>query len=95
MSSSSTKGPAPPKGMPPSLEAETREWLAGPNLSLADFAAAAHLSCLDYIGDVDWRLSRATKDWYARIKCRPGFRTLLADRVPGLTPPAHYVDLDF
>ena len=38
--------------------AENREWLAGPNLSLADFAAAAHLSCLDYIGDVDWRLSR-------------------------------------
>ena len=75
--------------------AENREWLAGPNLSLADFAAAAHLSCLDFIGDVDWRLSRPAKDWYARIKCRPGFRTLLADRVPGLTPPAHYVDLDF
>ena len=45
--------------------AENREWLAGPNLSLADFAAAAHLSCLDYIGDVDWRLSRPAKDWYA------------------------------
>jgi glutathione S-transferase len=75
--------------------AENREWLAGPNLSLADFAAAAHLSCLDYIGDVDWRLSRTAKDWYARIKSRPGFRTLLSDRVPGITPPEHYVDLDF
>jgi glutathione S-transferase len=75
--------------------AENREWLAGPNLSLADFAAAAHLSCLDYIGDVDWRLSRPAKDWYARIKCRPGFRTLLSDRVPGIVPPEHYVDLDF
>jgi glutathione S-transferase len=75
--------------------AENREWLAGPNLSLADFAAAAHLSCLDYIGDVDWRLSRTAKDWYARIKSRPGFRTLLTDRVPGITPPEHYVDLDF
>jgi glutathione S-transferase len=75
--------------------AENREWLAGPNLSLADFAAAAHLSCLDYIGDVDWRLSRTAKDWYARIKSRPGFRTLLTDRVPGITPPDHYVDLDF
>ena len=75
--------------------AENREWLAGANLSLADFAAAAHLSCLDYIGDVDWRLSRPAKDWYARIKSRPGFRTLLSDRVPGITPPAHYVDLDF
>jgi glutathione S-transferase len=75
--------------------AENREWLAGQNLSLADFAAAAHLSCLDYIGDVDWRLSRPAKDWYARIKSRPGFRTLLTDRVPGLNPPEHYVDLDF
>jgi glutathione S-transferase len=75
--------------------AENREWLAGQNLSLADFAAAAHLSCLDYIGDVDWRLSRPAKDWYARIKSRPGFRTLLTDRVPGMNPPEHYVDLDF
>ena len=75
--------------------AENREWLAGPNLSLADFGAAAHLSCLDYIGDVDWNLSRPAKDWYARIKSRPGFRTLLADRVPGIVPPDHYVDLDF
>jgi glutathione S-transferase len=75
--------------------AENREWLAGPNLSLADFAAAAHLSCLDYIGDVDWRLSKPAKDWYSRIKCRPSFRTLLSDRVAGITPPEHYVDLDF
>jgi glutathione S-transferase len=75
--------------------AENREWLAGQNLSLADFAAAAHLSCLDYIGDVDWRLSKPAKDWYARIKSRPGFRTLLTDRVPGMNPPEHYVDLDF
>ena len=75
--------------------AENREWLAGPNLSVADFAAAAHLSCLDYIGDVDWRLSAPAKDWYARIKSRPSFRTLLADRVPGVTPPEHYADLDF
>jgi glutathione S-transferase len=75
--------------------AENREWLAGQHLSLADFAAAAHLSCLDYIGDVDWRLSKPAKDWYARIKSRPGFRTLLTDRVPGMNPPEHYVDLDF
>ena len=75
--------------------AENREWLAGPNLSLADFAAAAHLSCLDYIGDVDWRLSRPAKDWYARIKSRPSFRPILADRMVGITPPAHYADLDF
>jgi glutathione S-transferase len=75
--------------------AETRKWLAGNVLSLADLAAAAHLSVLDYQGDVDWSVSPPARDWYARMKSRPGFRPLLADRVPGFTPPAHYADLDF
>ena len=74
---------------------ETRKWLGGDALSLADFAAAAHLSALDFAGDVDWAMSPATKDWYARIKSRPSFRPLLADRVSGILPPAHYADLDF
>ncbi len=75
--------------------AETRKWLAGASISLADFAAAAHLSCLDFIGDVDWTISQPAKDWYARVKSRPCFRGVLADRVPGMTAPAHYADLDF
>ena len=75
--------------------AETRLWLAGNFLSLADLTAAAHLSALDYIGDVDWSMNDAAKDWYARVKSRPGFRPLLADRVSGVNPPPHYADLDF
>jgi glutathione S-transferase len=75
--------------------AETRAWLAGHTISLADLAAASHLSVLDYIGDIDWSQHEAAKDWYARIKSRPSFRPLLADRVSGLTPPPHYADLDF
>jgi glutathione S-transferase len=75
--------------------AETRKWLGGAHLSLADFAAAAHLSVLDYAGDVDWSASPAMRDWYARMKSRPSFRPLLADRVPGFSPPPHYADLDF
>lgn len=75
--------------------AETRKWLAGATMSLADFAAAAHLSALDFIGDVDWSLSASAKDWYARMKSRPSFRGVLADRVPGVVPPQHYLDLDF
>jgi glutathione S-transferase len=74
---------------------ETRKWLGGDTISLADFAAAAHLSTLDYIGDVDWSVSPGAKDWYARMKSRPCFRGVLADRVPGLAPPEHYADLDF
>ena len=75
--------------------AETRSWLAGSSLSLADLTAAAHLSALDYIGDVDWTLSDAAKDWYARIKSRPSFRPILAERISGVAPPEHYDDLDF
>jgi glutathione S-transferase len=75
--------------------AEHRPWLAGPNLSLADFAAAAHLSALDYANDVDWSHNESAKDWYSRVKSRPAFRPLLADRVTGMEPPPHYADLDF
>jgi glutathione S-transferase len=72
-----------------------RRWLAGDAMSLADFAAAAHLSALDYISDVDWNRSDVVKDWYAKIKSRPAFRSILADQVPGFPPPKHYNDLDF
>ncbi len=72
-----------------------RRWLAGDVMTLADFAAAAHLSSLDYISDVDWNRSRAVKDWYAKIKSRPAFRAILADQIPGFRPPPHYADLDF
>lgn len=72
-----------------------RNWLAGEYLSFADLAAAAHLSCIDYLGDVPWHEAEAAKDWYARIKSRRSFRTLLTDRVPALKPPDHYADPDF
>lgn len=72
-----------------------RRWLAGDSMTLADFAAAAHLSSLDYISDVDWNRSEAVKDWYAKIKSRPAFRSILADQIPGFPPPPHYADLDF
>ncbi len=75
--------------------AETRRWLAGDELSLADFAAAGHLSALDFASDVDWSISEPARDWYARVKSRPSFRPLLQDQVPGVLPPAHYTNLDF
>ncbi|MDT8344063.1 MAG: glutathione S-transferase family protein [Thermohalobaculum sp.] len=74
---------------------EGHNWLAGPRITIADLSAAAHLSCLDYCGDVPWDAYPAVRDWYAVIKSRPGFRGLLADHLPGLKPPPHYADLDF
>jgi len=75
--------------------AERRRWLAGEDLSFADLAAAAHLSSVDYLGEVPWEEFEAAKVWYARMKSRRAFRTILADRVPGATPPTHYANLDF
>ncbi|HEY1929173.1 MAG TPA: glutathione S-transferase family protein [Caulobacteraceae bacterium] len=74
---------------------QSRDWLAGRRLSLADFAAASNISVLDYFGDVPWRDFPAVKTWYMRIKSRPAFRPLLADRWPGLAPASYYDDLDF
>ena len=74
---------------------DNRRWLAGEDLSFADLAAAGHLSCLDYLGEVPWEQHPSAKTWYQRIKSRPSFRPLLADRVPGVPPPLHYGDLDF
>jgi glutathione S-transferase len=72
-----------------------RNWLAGDNLSFADLAAAAHLSCIDYLGDVPWAENEMAKNWYARMKSRPSFRPLLADRMRGMTPVEAYANLDF
>ncbi len=74
---------------------DQRRWLAGDVMTLADFAAAAHLSALDYVSDVDWNRNANVQEWYSKIKSRPAFRSLLADHLPGFPPPAHYADLDF
>jgi glutathione S-transferase len=74
---------------------DRRRWLAGDHFSLADITAAAHLSALDYLGDVPWDEHELAREWYARIKSRPSFRAILADHVAGVPPPQHYADLDF
>jgi glutathione S-transferase len=74
---------------------DRRIWLAGDHFSLADASAAAHISIVDYLGNMPWDQHPGAKDWYARVKSRPSFRPLLADHVPGAPPPQHYADLDF
>jgi glutathione S-transferase len=73
----------------------TRDWLAGDSMTFADLAAAAHISAVDYLGDVPWSEDEAAKNWYARVKSRPSFRPILAETWPGLTPASTYSDLDF
>jgi glutathione S-transferase len=73
----------------------TRDWLAGDALSYADLAAASHLSSADYLGEVPWTENEAAKNWYARVKSRPSFRSILADTLAGVPAAKHYADLDF
>lgn len=75
--------------------AGSRTWLAGDRLSYADLAAAASISVLDYLGEIDWQETPVAKEWYQRLKSRPSFRPLLAERIRGITPVSHYADLDF
>ena len=74
---------------------EENSWLAGDDLSLADLAAAAHLSAIDYLGDMPWAEHPVVKSWYQRIKSRPSFRVLLQDNIAAMPPSASYADLDF
>jgi len=73
----------------------SRDWIAGNTISAADMAAAAAISVLDYLGEIQWEDEPSAKDWFARIKSRPSYRPLLADKVMGLPPASHYIDLDF
>lgn len=74
---------------------ERRAFLAGDRLTIADLAAAAHLSVHDYFGLVPWADFQDAKSWYQRVKSRPSMRPLLADRFENTAPAAHYADLDF
>jgi len=74
---------------------ERRNWLAGDVITFADLAAGAHLSVIDYMGDVPWDQHVLAKEWYARLKSRPAFRGILGDHIAGFPPPKHYADLDF
>lgn len=75
--------------------AQERHFLAGETISLADLSAAAHLSALDYLGDVPWDYNMAAMEWYSLLKSRPSVRAVLADRVQGVRPPEYYENPDF
>lgn len=74
---------------------EKRKYLAGDEFSLADITAAAHLSVVDYLGDVSWDIFRGAKLWYSKVKSRPCFKDILKDNIRGVLPAKHYANLDF
>ena len=73
---------------------DNRRWLAGAQMSLADFAAAAQISVADYLGGIDWSGHEGAHAWYRVMKSRPSFRPLLAEKMEGIPPPSHYADVN-
>ena len=74
--------------------AERHGYLASRECTLGDLAVAAHISALDYFGEIPWAEFPLAAEWYVKMKSRPSFRSLLADRVPGQPPVSHYAELD-
>lgn len=75
--------------------AERNNYLAGQEFSLADITAAAHISVIDYLGDIAWEDYKNAKLWYSKIKSRPSFKDILSDTIKGIFPAKHYTNLDF
>ena len=62
----------------------SRNWLAGDRLTYADLAAAAHLSCLDYLGDVPWDENETARN----LVCAGEIASLVPS-APGRPPAGH------
>lgn len=73
---------------------DNRPWLAGPVMSMADLAAAAQISVVDYLGGLDWSGHEQARSWYSVFKSRPSFRPLLSERMEVIQPPSHYADVN-
>lgn len=74
---------------------ETQPWLTNEQLTVADLAAGAYISVLDFTGDIEWQHFEKTKQWYALLKSRPSFQKLFHDKVRGFTPPPYFDNPDF
>lgn len=74
---------------------EQRQYLATETISLADLAAAAQISVVDYLGGIPWDDFKNAKIWYSKIKSRPAFKDILKDNIKGILPAKHYANLDF
>ena len=73
---------------------DTRQWLGGSTLSLADLACAAQVSVADYLGGIDWKGHDQSRHWYMVMKSRPSFRPLLSEKMDGIPPPREYASVD-
>ena len=72
-----------------------REWLANDNFTASDIVLSCHISVLDHLNEINWESHPLIKQFYSLVKSRPSFKAILEDSVLGITPPRHYLLLDF
>ncbi|MDG1436271.1 MAG: glutathione S-transferase family protein [Rickettsiaceae bacterium] len=70
-------------------------YIISEQITCADIAAAAHISIVDYFGEINWNRWSTLKEWYSILKSRPSFQPLLQDRIAGFNPSSEYSNLDF
>ncbi len=73
----------------------TQQYIVSESITYADISAASHFAVLDYFNEINWQNYPKIKDWYCLIKSRPSFRATLYEKVKGINPPKHYLELDF
>lgn len=74
---------------------EEYNWFGCESFQIADIAAAASISLIDYFGDVDWDDFENLQEWYRIVKSKPSMRKILQDEIKGFPPARHYKDPDF
>lgn len=74
---------------------EQKKYLAAEKITIADIAAAAQISTLDYFGDINWLHYKTVKDWYSLVKSHKFFSEILKDRLSAIAPVEWYANLDF
>lgn len=72
-----------------------REYFACNILTWADITLASHISCMDYLNEINWMNYDHLYAWYLKIKSRPSFVTILHEQVPSIPPAIHYSSIDF
>ena len=72
-----------------------QQFIAGDIMTIADFMAASYLSCVDYIGTVNWVSFPEVKLWYSRMKSRPSMDGILEDLYMSMPPGRQYKNVDF
>jgi len=71
------------------------DYIVGDKITYADLFFASSISVLDYMDELNFRNFNKSKDLYLKIKSRPSFKSVLKDRIVGVSPNKKYMEFDY